>query len=168
MNETVLKAVSAQIDLEFAAAHQYLAMSAWFEDANLPGFAQWMRAQWEEEIVHALKFQDFVIDRGAVPIAGAIKVPKQDFETPLDVFEAALAHEQVVTASINDLYELALEQKDYTLQILLQWFITEQLEEEKSVGAVCERIRHTEGSRSATLILDAELGQRPAEHPAEA
>lgn len=160
MHDAVRDALNAQVGNEFHAAHTYLSMCGYFEAQNLPGFASWMRAQSEEEIEHAMKLFDFLVDRGIAPELPAISKPQHEFSGPVSVFEAALAHEQQVTAQINHLYELSLEHKDYTAQVLLQWYISEQLEEEKNTGGILERLKMSEGSRAALLILDSELGSR--------
>lgn len=169
MDEAVKEAIEAQIGHEFGASQTYLAMAGYFEAENLAGFASWMREQSREEITHAMRFFDFLVDRGIAPRLPALPAPPHGFAGALEVFEAAYAHEQKVTAQITALYELALEHKDYTAQMLLQWFITEQLEEEKLTGGMVDRLRMVEGSRSALLILDAELGMRSGDpHPAHA
>ena len=160
MHDAVRTAIEAQVGNEFHAAHTYLSMSGYFEAQNLPGFASWMRHQSEEEIAHAMKLFDFLVDRGVAPELPGIDKPIHDYDGPVGAFAAALAHEQKVTSQINALYELALEQKDYTAQVLLQWFISEQLEEEKTTGGILERLKMVEGSRAALLILDSELGSR--------
>lgn len=160
MHDAVRSAIEQQVTNEFHAAHTYLAMSGWFEAENLPGFASWMRLQSEEETEHALKLFDFLVDRGIAPKLGTIPAPHGEFGGSVEVFEAAFAHECSVTAQIHALYEVSLEHKDYTAQVLLQWFISEQLEEEKTTGGILERLRMVEGSRAALLILDSELGSR--------
>jgi ferritin len=160
MHDAVRNGFEQQVTNEFHAAHTYLSMAGWFEAENLPGFASWMRHQSDEENVHALKLFDHLVDRGVAPKLGSIDAPPHDFTGALAVFEAAFAHEQKVTSQIHALYEVALEHKDYTAQVLLQWFITEQLEEEKTTGGIVERLRMVEGSRAALLILDSELGTR--------
>lgn len=160
MHDEMRTAFEAQIGNEFGAAHTYLSMSGYFESQNLPGFAQWMRAQSEEEIEHAMKLFDFLVDRGIAPELPAIAKPHHGFSGAVEAFAAAFEHECGVTRQIHALYEIALEQKDYTAQMLLQWFITEQLEEEKTTGGILERLKMVEGSRAALLILDAELGSR--------
>ena len=160
MHEAVRTAVEQQVTNEFHAAHTYLSMAGWFEAENLPGFASWMRHQSEEENEHALKLFDHLVDRGVSPKLGAIEAPPHDFDGAVAVFEAAFAHEQKVTGQIHSLYELAIEHRDYFAQVLLQWFISEQLEEEKTTGGILERLRMVEGSRAALLILDSELGAR--------
>lgn len=160
MHDDVRTALEAQVGNELHAAHTYLSMCGYFEAQNLPGFASWMREQSQEETVHAMKLFDFLVDRGVSPELPGIDKPAHEFDGAVSVFEAALAHEQMVTAQINALYEIALERKDYTAQVLLQWFITEQLEEEKTTGGILERLKMVEGSRAALLILDSELGSR--------
>ena len=162
VNADVRTAIEQQIGNEFHASHTYLSMSGYFEAENLPGFASWMRTQSEEETEHAMKLFDFLVDRGIAPELPAIAKPHHTFDGPVAAFAAAFEHECGVTAQIHALYEVALEHKDYTAQILLQWFITEQLEEEKLTGGILERLKMVEGSRAALLILDNELGSRPA------
>ncbi|MCW2924702.1 MAG: Ferritin and Dps [Thermoleophilia bacterium] len=167
MHDDMRTAIEAQVGHEFGAAHVYLSMSGFFDGQNLPGFAQWMRAQSEEEIEHAMKLFDFLVDRGVAPELPAIPKPPHTFASPVEAFAAAFEHECGVTRQIHALYEIALEHKDYSAQMMLQWFITEQLEEEKLTGGLLERLKMVEGSRSALLILDAELGARQGgEHPA--
>lgn len=155
MDDTVNARMEAQIGNEFGAALTYLSMAGWFEAENLPGFASWMREQSREEVEHGMKFFEFLVDRGIAPSLPAIAAPTGEFSGAVAVFEAAFEHEKGVTAQINELYELALEAKDYQAQMLLQWFISEQLEEEKNTGGMVERLRMVEGSRAALLILDA-------------
>jgi ferritin len=163
MNENVRKAIEAQIGHEFGAAHTYLSMSAYFEAENLVGFASWFRKQSQEEIVHGMKLFDFLADRGVAAELPAIPKPPHEFSGPVEAFDQAFKHEQGVTRQIHELYELALADKDYTTQVLLQWFITEQLEEEKLTGGILDRLKMVEGSRSALLILDTELANRKDE-----
>ncbi len=160
MSQAVNAAIEAQIGNEFHASQTYLSMAGYFEAESLGGFASWMREQSQEEIEHAMKLFNFLVDRGVAPKLPGLPEPAHGFSGALEVFEAAFAHEQKVTGQIHALYELALQEKDYQAQILLQWFITEQLEEESLTGGMVDRIRMVEGSRSALLILDAELGNR--------
>ena len=163
MHEDVRRKLEEQVGNEFHASFTYLSMAGYFEAENLPGFARWMRTQSEEETEHALKLFDFLVDRGIAPELPAVPKPHHDFDGPVAAFAAAFAHEQGVTQQIHALYELSLGQKDYSAQVLLQWFISEQLEEEKLTGGILERLKMVEGSRAALLILDAELGSRPGE-----
>ena len=168
-NRKMQDAVNDQIQREFESAHIYLSMAAYFDAINLPGFAQWMKVQFQEEQVHALKFYDYVCDRGGRVILQALGQPPVEFESPLDVFEQALAHEQKITGHINDLYTLAIEEKDFASQILLQWFVEEQVEEEKNAGDIVEMLKRVGDNDHALIMLDRELGQRqpPAEVGAE-
>lgn len=162
IGKAVQDAINAQIAHEFYASYLYLAMSAYFETINLPGFARWMRAQSEEEREHAMKFFDYLNDRGGSVELGAIAQPPGEFQSPLDVFQQALEHERKVTGLIHRLYELALKESDYATQAHLQWFITEQVEEEKNASQVIEQIKMTGGQPGALFVLDRELGARAA------
>lgn len=160
LNKTVRDAINEQIKNEVFSAYLYLSMSGYFEAANLPGFAKWMRVQYEEELQHALKFFDFVHDRGGRVKLAAIDQPMSDFQSPLDVFQHALAHEQKVTGMIDNLYGLAVKENDYPAQVLLQWFISEQVEEEKNADLIVEQLKLIGDNGNGLLILDRELGTR--------
>ena len=129
MSAALRQAFNDQIALEFSAAYAYLAMAAYLEDANLDGFSHWMEVQHGEEIEHARKFFHFVLERGERPHLAALPEPGQSFASVEEVFVKALEHEQKVTAAINSLYEVASAEKDYASLPLLQWFVTEQVEE---------------------------------------
>ena len=160
LSKTVQDAMNEQIKNEFYSAYQYLAMAAYCESANLPGFAQWMRTQSKEETEHAMKFYDFILDRNGRVVLHAIEGPVIEFGSPLEVFEHALEQEQKVTTMIHDLYGLAVEENDYASQAFLQWFVTEQVEEEKNAGDVAETLKMVGGMSEALFLLDRELGQR--------
>src|SRR3954447_23298520 len=160
ISPTIQNAINQQIKHEFYSSYLYLSMSAYFETLSLPGFASWMRVQSQEENVHAMKFFDFVNDRGGSVELQALDQPPSEFQSPLDVFEQALQHERKVTALINLLYELALKEKDYATQALLQWFITEQVEEERNASEIVEQLKMTSGESSALLLMDRELAGR--------
>ena len=154
------KAMNDQIRKEFESAYVYLSMAAWMEDQNLPGFADWLRVQAREESGHAMKIFDHLIDRGCrvklLPLSG----PATEFKSPLEVFEQVKQHEQSVTKSIEDLYGQAQGDKDFASQVFLEWFITEQVEEEKSSAQVLESVRRVGDNQAALVMLDRELGQR--------
>lgn len=160
VDKEVQDAINEQIRHEFYAAYQYLAMMTYFEARSLDGFATWMRHQAEEEVAHAMRLVDFLLDRGGDVELHAIEKPKSGFTSPLEVMRAALAHEQKVTAMINRLYELAVAHDDYPAQVLLQWFISEQVEEEKSTGDIVDKLEFAGDSPGAILVLDERLGQR--------
>lgn len=168
LGKAVQDAMNEQIKNELYSAYQYLSMAAYCESANLPGFAQWMRAQAREETEHAMKFYDFILDRNGRVVLRAIEEPVVEFGSPLEVFERALEHEQKVTAMINDLYGLAIRENDYASQTFLQWFVTEQIEEEKNAGDVVETLKMVGDKSEALFLLDRELGQRrTVEQPAD-
>lgn len=160
MNQAVHDAVNEQIKHELDSAYTYLSMSAHFESENLPGFARWMRLQAQEELGHAMRLFDYLNERGARVTLQAVAQPPTSFDSPLSVFEKALAHEQKITRLIEQLYETAGENKDFATQVALQWFLTEQVEEENSVGLVVEQVRMAGENRAAMLMLDRMLGAR--------
>jgi ferritin len=163
MNERVEKALNEQINEELSSAYIYLAMAAHFEAMNLEGFANWMRHQADEEVDHAMRLFTHINRRGGRVVLKAIGEPPVDFGSHLETFEKALAHEQHITGTINALYEIALEEKDYPAQQELQWFIDEQVEEEENAGRVVELLKMAGDNKGALLILDRELGQRTGE-----
>ncbi len=160
LGEAIQDAMNEQMKNEFYAAYQYLSMAAYCESENLPGFAHWMRTQAREETEHAMKFYDFILDRNGRVVLRAIDEPVVEFGSPLEVFERALEHEQRVTAMINDLYGLAVRENDYASQTFLQWFVTEQVEEEKHAGDVVETLRMIGDKSEALFLLDRELAGR--------
>jgi ferritin len=160
LSQSMQDALNAQINLEFASAYAYLAASAHFETANLQGFAAWMRKQYEEELEHALRIFDHVHDRGGQARLAAIAEPRAEIAKPLDAFEMALKHEQKVTASIHSLVALANKEDDYATQAMLQWFVTEQVEEEKNVSQIVEWLKMAGASAGSILMLDHRLGKR--------
>ncbi len=152
--------INQQINEEMSASYSYLAMSAWFEDTPYGGFAQWMLAQSQEETVHAMKFYHFLVDRGATVKLAALKAPDQAYTSPLEVFETSLKQEQHVTQCIHRLYEAAQEHRDYESKNLLNWFLDEQVEEEKAVQDMIDRLRLVGDNPVGLLQLDQEAGQR--------
>ncbi len=163
ISQAMQDAINKQIRDELYSAYLYLSMAAYFETTSLPGFASWMRMQSQEEVSHAMKFFDFVNERGGRVTLHAIDQPPLEFESPQAVFEATYEHEQKVTGLIHDLYELALEEKDYPAQVMLHWFIDEQVEEEDGVSAILDVLERVGDKGQGLLMLDRELGQRGAE-----
>lgn len=160
LKQTVQDALNEQIKAELESAYVYLAMSAYSESVNLRGFASWMRAQSQEELGHALKLFDFVNDRGGRVTLQALAQPPADYKSALDMMEHTLNHEQKVSGLINRLYELALKESDYPTQAHLQWFITEQVEEEKTAQEIVEQLRMIGNHTPGLLMLDRQMGQR--------
>ncbi len=163
MDKALRDAMNDQIKHELYSAYVYLSMSAYCESINMPGAAHWMRLQAQEEVAHAMKFFDFLIDRGEKVTLQAIDQPPTEFESLLDVFEKALAHERHVTGLINKIYDLAIQQPDYSAQALLQWFVTEQVEEEKSADDVVQTLKMVGDHPAGLVIVDRELGARVPE-----
>ena len=163
IGKPVLTAMNDQINKELFSSYLYLSMAAYFEDKNLAGFASWMRNQSTEEREHAMKFYDFILERGGKVELKAIDAPKIDWKSSLELFEEVAAHEARVTASIYALYEVALKEKDYPAQVMLQWFISEQVEEEKNVAEIVGNLKLIEDRGTAVLMLDHRLGKRTAE-----
>lgn len=160
LSKRLQTALNEQIVRELESAYVYLSMCAYFEAQNLRGMARWMRQQAQEEINHAMKIFDFVTDRGGRVELGAIAKPPTHFQSPLDAFEKALAHEQKITDSINKLYDLADDEDDYPTEVMLQWFIEEQVEEEKSASEVIEQLKLVGDEGAGLFLLDQKLGQR--------
>jgi ferritin len=159
-------AFNDQIAAEFFSAHLYLSMQAYLESADLPGFANWMRIQYQEEVFHGLKMFDYVIDRDGRAQVKAWNAPEFEWKGPQDVFEAVYKHEQKVTSLIHNLVEIAQSEKDHATQIFLEWFVTEQVEEEASARAIIQQLKMIGDSRAALFQLDRELGQRVFTPPA--
>jgi ferritin len=160
ISDKVQKAINDQITAEFASAYLYLAMSAWCEDQNLKGFAHWMRLQAEEEKEHGFKLFDYLVDRGGKVILGALEAPPDNFDSIEDVFQQTLEHERKVTARIHKLNELAIQEKDHATVAHLQWFITEQVEEESSAEDILNQIKMVEGRPGTIFYIDREVGKR--------
>src|SRR5918996_2439115 len=160
MKGAVREAMSEQIKHEFYSAYLYLSMAGSFETANLPGFARWMRKQSEEEREHAMKLFDFLLDRGEQVQLLPIDQPPHAFRSPLDTFEQALEHEKEITSRIHELYDLSVQEGDYPAQVMLNWFVTEQVEEEKVATEIVERLKMADDDSAALLLLDRDLGER--------
>lgn len=166
LSEKMEKALNDQIMWELYSSYLYLSMSAHFLSVNLSGFANWMRVQAQEELVHAIKFYDFVNERGGRVVLQTVKAPPSEWTTPVSVFEDTLKHERQVTKRINDLVDVALKEKDHATNIFLQWFVTEQVEEEASAKEILERLKLLGDARGGLFMLDRELGQRVFTMPA--
>jgi len=162
MDSKVRDLINEQITHEFYASHLYLAMAAHFEQKNYEGFAQWFRLQSEEENAHAMKLFDFLVERGASIELGQIDKPPSEFGSPVGAFKAALDHEKKVTGLINNCYAAAVEAKDYPSQVMLQWFIEEQVEEEDVTGTAVDRLEMAGDNNAALMFLDNQYGERSA------
>ncbi len=163
ISNALVKTINEQINKELFSAYLYLSMGAYFEGKNLPGFANWMKVQAGEEYGHAMKFFHHLVERGAKVELKAIAAPQVDWKSNLEVVKQVKEHEQFITASINALYEQALAEKDYPAQIMLQWFINEQVEEEKNAEDLIHQVGAVEGNALGLVMLDQYLGKRGAD-----
>lgn len=152
-------AINDQMNFEIYSAHIYLSMASYFEENGLPGFANWMKAQYQEEIFHAMKMFDYVNETGGRATISAIDAPATEWDSPLAAFQTALEHEQLVTSRINKLMDIAREESDHATSIFLQWFISEQVEEEASVGDIVGKLKLV-GDGGALFMLDRDLSTR--------
>ena len=162
LKEKVQQALNDQIQAEFHSAYLYLAMVAWCEAHHFDGFAHWMRMQAQEELQHAMKLFDYVNMAGGRVVLQGVEQPPIEWDSPLAVFEAALAHERHMTGRINDLYGLARQENDHATASMLQWFIDEQVEEEATADGIVGKLRMVGGEGQGLFMMDRELGQRAA------
>ncbi len=160
LSKKMLDALNEQIREELASSYIYLSMAAYFESIDLPGFAHWMRVQTQEEMEHAIKFYDYVHERGGRVLLQAIPQPAAEFASPAAAFEETLKHEQYLTGRIHTLYGLAVEDKDYASQVLLQWFVTEQVEEEKNANEILAVLKRIGDKGQGLIMLDRQLASR--------
>lgn len=167
IGERLSQAMNDQIKVELESYYIYLSMAAWFHDRSLDGMGLWMRAQAHEEMIHAMKFFDHVIDRGGKVVLQDLAQLKTQWQSVKEVWQDAYEHEQFVTGKINDLTTIAREEKDYQSEPLLAWFADEQIEEEASTGKIADEMAMVGQDNSALLMLDRELGARafPAGSP---
>lgn len=162
LSKTMQEALNDQINHEFYASYLYLSMAAHFDQANYPGFAHWMRLQSQEEYGHAMKIFGFINDRDGQVELKAIAQPATKFKSPLDIFTQALEHERKVTGLIHKLYDLAVKENDYATQVMLHYFVEEQVEEEKVALAIVDQLKMIGDTPTAMLMLDRQLASRAA------
>ncbi|MDP2923668.1 MAG: ferritin [Candidatus Omnitrophota bacterium] len=160
MDKKLQNTFNEQIKNELYSAYLYLGMAAYFESKNLEGFSHWMKVQFKEEQTHAMKMFNFLVDRGVKVILKDIAPAKVDYASAMEVFEETLKHEQKVTSLINKLYELSLEVNDHAASVFLQWFINEQVEEEKNATKILEDLKTIKVEGPALIMLDRELAKR--------
>ncbi|GAB1371496.1 ferritin [Candidatus Kapaibacterium sp.] len=162
MKQVVLDALNKQINREMYSSNLYLSMSAYYASINLSGFAKWMEIQAAEEMMHAMKFYHFLLQRGGKPIIGAIAEPPAVWDSPVKAFEDAYHHETLVTGWIYDCVAIARSENDYATENLLQWFVNEQVEEEATALEIVEKLKLANNNPQIILMMDAQLGQRAA------
>lgn len=163
LSQVMQDAINDQVNNELYASYSYLAMASWCEHKQFTGCAHWLRLQSDEERVHAMRLHDFLIARNCRVTFKTIAEPDNDFESIVSVFEKALAQEQVVTGQINSLYELAFQEKAFAALVELEWFITEQVEEEKTAREVVHKFNMVKDDPASLLDMDRELGERKPE-----
>jgi ferritin len=170
MNPKIQGAFNEQLNAELFSSYLYLSMSAYFTSQNLKGMAHWMQMQAQEEHMHAMKFFDFINERGAKVALAHIDAPKTDWSSPLEAFEDTCKHESKVTGLINDLVDLSLSEKDHAANGFLQWFVTEQVEEEATAQEIRDKLKLVSDNPVALFMIDQELGRRvpPAAPTAQA
>ena len=160
LSKAMQDALNEQINAEIWSAYLYLSMSAYFEDNNLPGFANWMKTQWQEEISHAMKLFDYVNERGGRVTLQPIAEVKTEWKDSIEVFSETLDHERKVSGMINNLVNIAISEADHATNNVLQWFIAEQVEEEATAENLLEQLKMINGFGHGMLMLDRELSQR--------
>ncbi len=166
LNPKMEEALNNQVTAELYSAYFYLAMSSYCESISLSGCAKWMRAQAQEELYHGIKIYDYINERGGRAVMAAIDKPPAEWESIQDMFAAVLAHEQKVTGLINDLMNMAQDERDHASTSFLQWFIDEQVEEEASVGEVVDKLKLIGKDGNGLFVMDRELGRRIFTPPA--
>jgi ferritin len=162
IKDNVRDAINTQMNREFYSSFLYLSMAAYFESMQLKGFSRWMQVQAKEEHAHGMKFFDYLVDQGARISMAPIEAPPAEWATPLQAFEHALGHEQKVSGLIHDLMELAMSEMDHATAAMLQWFVSEQVEEEANAGEIVFKMKLASAEKGAVLLylLDHELGKR--------
>lgn len=160
MKKELLDELNKQLNRELYSSYLYLSMAAYFESINLKGFAHWLKVQVEEEKEHAMKFFDFILERGEKVILEAIEAPKTDWESPVEAFKDVYEHEKKITSYIHNIIELARQHKDYPTEVFLQWFVSEQVEEEAQALEIYNKLQLAKNSPGALFALDHQLGKR--------
>ena len=160
LKERIQKALNEQINAELYSSYLYLAMSAYFGSINLKGFANWMRIQAQEELAHTMKFYDFIEERGGRASLTSIEGPRTEWSSPLEAFEHAYEHETHVTALINALVDVSIEESDHATNNFLQWFVAEQVEEESSADDIVQRLKLVGNDGAGLFMIDQELAAR--------
>jgi len=160
LSKSLLTTVNDQIKKEVESGYVYLGMSMFCETQNLKGAARWLRLQWNEELGHALRFVDHIHARGGSVTLQAIPAPPASYTSLKDLFSKVLEHERMITASIHAMYAQAVKENDYALQVELQWFIKEQVEEEETVMEILAQLGMVGENTTALLMLDRSLGSR--------
>ena len=167
LSRKIENAINEQINREMYSAYLYMVMSAKASASGYKGAAKWLMVQYHEEMVHAMKFYEYIADRnGAIKLA-SIAEPPSEYSTLLDMFQKILLHEQEVTRSINTLMDLAINESDHATQALLSWYVTEQVEEEKNAGEIAQALTMIDDNKTSLFLYDKELGARTVTVPTD-
>ncbi|MBW2623275.1 MAG: ferritin [Deltaproteobacteria bacterium] len=166
IDQKIQDALNGQLNAEIYSAYLYLSMSNYFESLGLIGMANWMRIQWQEELTHALKFNDYLNERGGRVLLTSIEGPQTEWDSPLKAFQDTAGHERKVTGLINDLVNLAESESDHATKNFLMWYVSEQVEEEASVDAVLQKLKLVGSAGEGLLMVDNELAKRIFTPPA--
>jgi ferritin len=158
-------ALNQQINREMFSAYLYMSMSSFAQSKGMKGIATWFMVQYHEEMVHAMKFYEYINDKGGTVKLGAIEQPEGSFKSMLEMMEKTLAHEQFITNSINGLVDLAIDEKDHATKALLDWYVTEQVEEEKNATENVQMFKMVGDNPGALYMVDKELGARTVTVP---
>ena len=167
ISDNMTQALNEQVNREMYSAFLYMSMSAHCNQVGLKGFANWFMVQYHEEMLHAMKIYEYIQRQGSEVKLAAIQAPATTFESPLDMFTQTLAHEQFITRSINDLMELAIAEKDHASQIFLEWYVTEQVEEEENDNDIIAQLNFIKDNPQGLMMLDRELAGRAANVPTD-
>ena len=166
ISQKIQDAINDQINFEIYSSYIYFSMSSFFESKNLEGMAKWMRVQAQEELLHAVKFYNYVNERGGRALMKEIKGPKNEWSSPIEVFEDALAHERIVTERISNMVTLARAENDHLTDNFLQWFLAEQVEEEATADGIIQQLKLAGDQGAGLFMIDRELGARVLTVPA--
>ncbi len=160
ISDKLADAINAQINRELFSEYLYISMQAWFANQNLDGMANWMDVQGKEERFHAMKFFNYLVERGGKVVLKALDQPTVDFSSPLEIFTAALKHEEFISKSINSLMDVAISENDHACRSFLQWYVDEQVEEEANADKIVQKLKMIGDNTYGIYMLDAELGTR--------
>ena len=166
LSERMVEALNKQVNREIYSAYLYLSMASYSTFRGLKGFANWFMVQYQEEMTHAMRFYDHVNDQGRQVRLMAVAEPPTEFGSPLEMFEKVLEHEKFVTKCINDLVNLSIEEKDHATKIFLQWFVTEQIEEEANDNDIIAKLKLVGREGNGLFMIDKELATRVFVPPA--
>lgn len=167
LNKKIETMLVEQMNFEISSAYIYLAMGAYLDSIDMPGFANWMKIQWQEEIFHATKMYGYIVDRGGRPVMESIEAPQKEWDSVLDAFESTLLHEEKVTERINKVMTEAINASDHATRSFLNWYVDEQIEEESNVQGIIKHLKMIKESGHGMYMLDKEMSTRVFVQPAD-